>query len=64
MRPNNGLPDRAFSASAQSTASVRSEAFGRGGGIWPGGTGDDFGRLNNGSAGAYLGLTAGVHGLR
>jgi len=26
------------------------------GGIWPGGTGDDFGRLNNGSAAAYLNL--------
>ena len=36
MRPKNGLPDRAFSASAQSSASVRSEAFVRGGRIWPG----------------------------
>ena len=31
MRPKNGLPDRAFSASAQSIASVRSDAFVRGG---------------------------------
>ena len=36
MRPKNGLPDRAFSASAQSIASVRSDAFVRGGRIWPG----------------------------
>jgi hypothetical protein len=39
MRPKNGLPDRTFSASAQSIASVRSEAFVRGGWIctgWPG----------------------------
>jgi hypothetical protein len=27
MRPKNGLPDRVFSASAQSSASVRSDAF-------------------------------------
>ena len=33
MRPKNGLPDRAFSASAQSIASVRSDAFVRGGWI-------------------------------
>ena len=36
MRPKNGLPDRSFSASAQSIASVRSDAFVRGGRIWPG----------------------------
>ena len=31
MRPKNGLPDALFSASAQSIASVRSDAFVRGG---------------------------------
>jgi hypothetical protein len=34
------------------------------GGVWPGGTGDDFGRLHNGSAAAYLNLIEGVPGLR
>jgi len=34
------------------------------GGIWPGGTADDFGRLNNGSAAAYLNVPGWVPGLR
>lgn len=33
-------------------------------GVWPGGTGDDFGRLNNGSAAAYLNISGGAAGLR
>ena len=36
MRPKYGLPARSFSASAQSIASVRSDASVRGAGGWPG----------------------------